>query len=198
MAHRMGVEDKGRETGSVLALTVADVAAMETPVKGLNAADCAQMAQSAMDSWGLCGVGIRRENQWIGVILIAPAEGIPRHHPISAGGIDSSTAGIIVVYVDPDFSLTAMGKRLCVSLCRHLRGQVAGIEAQASLSPLTATSLTPGSPWLVQMGFHPLRFPVRRYRLSFASLVDWFVDHLHWARAAIPLTRQPAPARRTV
>ena len=195
MAHWVGTDERPREDGSVVTLSVADVLAMEAPVQALAREDRAVVAQAAMETWGLCGVGVRRGDSWAGVILVAPEGGVPRGHPVSVSGIDCSTAALILVYIESTSSPIVLGKKLCVGLCRRLRGQITGIEAQAGL---VSTTLTPSTEWLTLMGFHPLRYPARRYRLHFSSLAAWVQDHLLRYRHPLNLSAQPTPASRTV
>ncbi|MCL2471140.1 MAG: hypothetical protein FWF25_05290 [Propionibacteriaceae bacterium] len=162
-----------------VALSVADVLSMDVPVGALKPEDLALAARAAMDEWGFAGVGVRRDSDWIGVVLIAPHHGLPRTHPLSAGGIDFRTAGLVLVHIAPG-ETTGTGKRLCVGLTRRLRDQVTGIEAQAGLLPLTTSTLAPSAGWLVRMGFQPLRYPLNRYRLDFATVVTWIQRHVQW------------------
>ncbi|MCL2482856.1 MAG: hypothetical protein FWF43_05470 [Propionibacteriaceae bacterium] len=165
--------------GPAVALSVADVLAMTDPVAALKPADRAVAARAAIDEWGFAGVGVRRDAHWIGVVLIAPQHGLPRSHPLSAGGIDSQTAGLVLVHIDPG-ETAGTGKRLCVGLCHRLRDQVTGIEAQAGLVPRTTSTLAPSAHWLVRMGFQPLRYPLNRYRMDFATLVTWIQRRVQW------------------
>jgi len=186
--------DAGEHTGDRLAvaLTVADVMDMDLPLRALQSSDREDAARAAMDKWGLSGVGVRRGQDWTGVALVAPQEGLPKNHPLSAGGIDRNTAGLILVYVDPSASTLIMGKRLCVALTRHLRGGPSGIEAQGMPVPL-ASALAPPAGWLLRMGFHAVRYPMCRYRLDFSSVVSWMQKYVQWyRRPVVGLAGQPA------
>ena len=185
--------DSSEHTGERLAvaLTVADVMGMDLPLQALQA-DREGTARAAMDKWGLSGVGVRHGNDWAGVALVAPQDAIPQYHPLSAGGIDCATAGLILIYVDPTVSSLIMGKRLCVALTRYLRTSLSGIEAQGMPTPIAST-LAPPATWLVRMGFHAVRYPTGRYRLDFDTMVTWMQKYLQWyRRPVIGLAGQPA------
>ncbi|MCL2785314.1 MAG: hypothetical protein FWD55_07760, partial [Propionibacteriaceae bacterium] len=146
----------------------------------------------------LCGVGVRRGDDWAGVVLIAPESGIPRGHPLGSGGLGKNTAGIVLVYIDSEAAGVPMGKKLCVGLCRRLRGGLAGIEAQAGSSEFPASALAPSVKWLEAMGFQRLRYPPRRYRLDLSATASWVQKLLRWyRRPALKLSPQSGSARRT-
>jgi len=195
MARMVGTDNRG-PGGLAVPLTPADVSAMDLPVKALTSADRDAAARAAMRAWGLSGVGVRQADEWTGVLLVAPPTGVPLTHPLAAGGIGDETAGLILVYLDPTAPQVGTGRRLCVGLSKRLRGQVTGIEAQGSTSRLTASSLAPSPEWLSKMGFQPVRYPLHRYRLDFASMVAWMQKHFQFYFVpAINLSGQPASMR---
>ena len=174
----------------VTALSVGDVESLGALVSALD--DPILPAQAAVAAWGLAGVGVRHLDRWIGVALIAPADSIPRSHPLSAGGMTPGTAGLTLVWIDPESSVSAVGKRLIQELARQLRGQVSAIEAQGL--PVGSSPLSPPVPWLRQVGFHPVRYPTGRYRLDLDNLATWLAK----VRRLRPnLTLAPLPANRT-
>jgi len=180
-----------------VALTVADVIAMGSLVDALPPDECTEAARRAMAVWGLAGVGVRRGADWVGVMLIAPSDGLPRGHPLCANGLDRDTAGVILACTDPSVPAVAVGKRLLVGLSRRMRGQVTGIEAQASPLSALATPLAPSGAWLSKLGFQRMRYPLNRYRLECASLVVWLQRHVQPYRPhAVRLATRPAPANR--
>ncbi len=120
-------------------------------------------------------------DDWAAVILVAPCDGLPRGHPLAAGGLDNDIAGLALVYIAPTESTLILGKRLCGGLIRCLRGQVAGLEAQASRSTAVATPLAPPRSWLARMGFYPMRYPLDRYRFDFTRTVQWSERHPWWS-----------------
>jgi len=172
----MDMENRVQE-GSATTLNFADVMAMDAPVRALDPSDRAEIARAAMDEWGFCGVGLRRGAEWAGVMLVSPL--VPRGHPLSAAGLPENTAGLILVSQENAPPL-GMSKRLCTGLCRRLRAQVSGIEAQADPTG-SMTALAPSAGWLAQMGFQPMRYPLNRYRLDFGSMVTWIQKRLSWS-----------------
>ncbi len=173
MARSMGKPGPSGAGGPVVALTAADLAAMAGVTRWLAPADRDAAAQAAMAAWGLCGVGLRRGDQWTSAMLVTPAPGLPRRHPLSSGGVDDDSAALILAAVSSGTALVA-GKRLCVALCRHLHDHVTGIEAQATPLLATATPLAPNRAWLNWLGFRPMRYPLNHYRLDLADTVVWF------------------------
>jgi hypothetical protein len=165
---------------------------LNIPESLLTPADREHAARLAMGQWGLAGVGVRDNDCWDGVILVAPSNGLPRQHPLSADGLSDDTAGVIFVQTALPSSALAADKRLCVGLSRHLRGLVTGIEAQAGATALT-TPLAPSPAWLLRMGFRPLRYPLCRYRLDFSTLATWLESHRAWyPRPVVSLSGQAA------
>jgi len=192
MARMVGTDNRV-PTGLAVALTPADVMAMDVPTQAVNPNDRAAAARCAMEAWGLAGVGIRQGTDWAGVLLVTPPDGIPLTHPLAGGGVSEDTAGLICVYLSSSVPPISTGRRLCVGLSKRLRGQVSGIEAQASTVQLTASSLAPSAHWLSKMGFQPLRYPLHRYRLDFESMVTWMQKHFQWSLLpAVNLSAQPA------
>ena len=172
------------------ALSVGDVESLGDLVRALD--DPILTAQAAAAAWGLAGVGVRHLDRWIGAALITPADALPRHHPLSGGGIPPGTAGLIWVWIDPETSVLAVGKRLVQELARQLRGQVSAIEAQGS--PVGSSPLSPSVRWLCQVGFHAVRYPAGRYRLDLDNLATWLAK----VRRLRPnLTLTPLPANRS-
>ncbi len=188
---------------------------MSTPLTSLKTADRETIARASQDRWGFCGVGLREDSgqspqttgvfigspvstdrvrsddPWLGVMLIASRDGLPRNHPLALGGLDSDTAGLAVAYVSASVSAIAIGKRLCRGLIHVLRGQVTGIESQSSVSSAVATPVSPSHSWLIRMGFRSMRYPLNRYRLDFAHTIQWYERHPLWGPWAA-VTR-PAP-----
>ena len=184
------------KTASV-ALTVADVESMAGPAQALALDERRIAAEAATSAWGLAGVGLRQGPNWLGVLLITPEQGLPRRHPMTRSGLDQHSAGLILAHLEAAVSPVGVGRRLCVSLSRRLRGQASGIEAQAPLLGALATDLAPSAEWLVKLGFEPLRHPPNRYRLDFADLASWMQKILRWSYVpAIAWTGQPAGANR--
>ncbi|MCL2736020.1 MAG: hypothetical protein FWD75_05235 [Propionibacteriaceae bacterium] len=195
---RMMSTTESRERGLVVALSVADTVSMDTPLRALSPHDRDLVTRASMDTWGLCGVGVRRGEDWIGVVLITPDHALPRGHPLSGAGLDPHTAGLALLHIDATAPM-GTSKRLCVGLTRRLRGAVTGVEAQSSLMPSTMSTLAPSRAWLTGVGFQPLRYPPNRYRLDFATLATWIRKHLVWeSRPAIAVSPRPAPAGRAV
>lgn len=185
MVHKNGDNTKDRQDSTVVTLSVSDVMALEDSICPFSAEDRQRMALSAMESYGLCGMGTRQGESWIEVILVSPSQGVPTSHPLSAFGIDQSTAALLVVFGESSLSLS---KKIYVGLCRRLKGQIEGIEAQSGHTSV----LTPSSQWLIALGFQPLRYPVGRYRLSFSSLASWVDDQLaRLRRPRVTLSEQP-------
>lgn len=180
----------------ITALTPSDVRAITVPTQDISSDDYLMAAEAAIDTWGLAGVGMREGVAWIGALLIAPTSGLPRQHPLAISGLDQNYAGMIWAWIDGSPVVT--GRRLCVSLSRHLRGRVAGIDAQAAPPPMPWIPSTPSKQWLVKVGFEAVRFPPNRYRLDFANLATWLQKHLQWSYlTSLGLNGQPAPASRT-
>jgi|GEM_PF-1918536 len=176
----------------VVTLTASDVAALGESVCPLDCGERNVAAQAAMDAWGLAGVGLRRGTDWLALALVAPAGAVPRTHPLHAGGVDPERAALILVQSGAEASLPAAGRRLCVTLSRALRGQVAGIEAQAGPAGV-ASPLAPPAELLLKLGFQPVRYPPNRYRLDFTDLVAWVQERLErYRRPAIGLTGSSA------
>ncbi|MDR2973110.1 MAG: hypothetical protein LBV00_00130 [Propionibacteriaceae bacterium] len=182
MARILGKPRRHSEGGKAVALTVADMLVMDDPIRALPLDERESTARRAMDAWGFCGVGIAAHETWTGVMIICPHNGLPRQHPLSAGGVDEDVAGLIVTYIASSASPLILGRKLCVSLTRLLRGRVSGIEAQATALTALATPLAPPRSWLTWMGFQPMRYPPHHYRLDFSDTVPWMEKALQWYR----------------
>ena len=195
MAHIVGMNEPIRE-GVAIGLTLAevvDMADMGEVTRSLDPEEVAEAGRAGMQEWGLAGVGIIRDSRWVGVALISPQKSLPRAHPLAAGGIDERNAALTLVHIDPAESFVGLGKKLCVGLSRRLRGQVLAIDAQAGSGPGMDSQLTPSAEWLGKMGFEAVRYPVRRYRLSLATMATWMEEHLQWSpRPGIALSGQAA------
>ncbi|MDR2929303.1 MAG: hypothetical protein LBV06_00095 [Propionibacteriaceae bacterium] len=184
---RIVVTTKLSNPGSqpVVPVTAITAAALLGQVAAMSPHDRALVADTAMDTWGFCGVGTRagtaarrRETptstatdapSWTAVILIAPSHGLPRSHPLSLGGIDAATAGLALVYI-PSSSLT-LSRQLCADLVARLRPLASGLEARAAPYSRLATTLSPPRRWLTTMGFQPMRYPINHYRMDFDTTV---------------------------
>jgi len=161
----------------------------------LSAQDRDTCAAAAMDAWGTAGIAVRRGGNWLGVVLVCPADAIPRGHPLAAGGLDPRTAALLLAYIAPSASRLRVGRRLSVGLGRYLRGHVTGVEAQAAPASILGSALAPSPHLLTHMGFQPVRYPVNRYRLDFATMATWVQKALAWYRRPV-LVSQLLPANR--
>ena len=195
MARWMGIGSKPGDRGELITpLGPGEVEKMRNLTPALGEVASLEAAQAAFEKWGLSGVGLREGEEWAGVILVAPQTGLPRLHPLSKGGIDPQTAGVIMVHIEPGLSSQLVGGQLCVSLSRRLHGRASGLEAQAG-RVFFGSKLAPSALWLVRMGFRPLHYPTRRYRLDFSGMVPWYGRYLLHRRA--PLSGKPVPANRS-
>ncbi|MDR1077958.1 MAG: hypothetical protein LBL55_04750 [Propionibacteriaceae bacterium] len=222
-----GSDDPTRRQPVVRALTAVELAALAATwpdrLADERLAPCAEAAEAR---WGLAGVigssigglgstgplgpvggagvngaagtaGVSESAGAAGLLLLTTADTLPARHPLAAGGLADDTAGLLLADPWAGPTATGLGRWLTAALAGHLQGRCRALEAQGAVASFLATPWSPAASWLGGVGFHPLGFPSRRYRLDLdTTLPDRPPPRPDRAKARWWWNARPAPATR--
>jgi hypothetical protein len=181
---------------AVEAVSAAAVLAVPLVWPGSLTPEAAEAALArSQEAYGFCGVRLAAASPEPAFLLVTPGSAIPAGHPLAAGGLARSSAGLLAFTSAAGVPEAAAGRWLVQALSARLLGRADCLEAQSNPLP-SPGALPPG--WLAAWGFRPLGAPAGRYRLDLKATARpagrfW----ARWFRARPAWNPQPAPAARS-